>query len=200
MKKITTILLLLVIAFPLVGCQSFIGGPADNQALEEDLARTKQQLEEKYKPQNQTVATQEKPVDATSSAPETDTDIHLSVARPEGEPVEIINIDSLKAVSNGGTSPTVTLNQSYFLTYILTYHWNGSKGTPAGTISLRDSSGKVYGPWQAKLESGVYWTADPETAVPAGTYTVIDSDPGTWSQNSETGGRGITHAKGIPVK
>jgi hypothetical protein len=27
--------------------------------------------------------------------------------------------------------------------------------------------------------------------LPAGTYTVLDSDPATWSQNAETGGQGI---------
>jgi choice-of-anchor C domain-containing protein len=35
------------------------------------------------------------------------------------------------------------------------------------------------------------WIATPNVVIPAGTYTVIDSDPSTWSQNSGSGGQGF---------
>lgn len=38
----------------------------------------------------------------------------------------------------------------------------------------------------------------PDMAIPAGIYTVIDSDPMTWSQNEETEGSGISRGYGIP--
>ena len=71
-----------------------------------------------------------------------------------------------------------------------------------GTIALRDASGRVYGPWQATGSPGqggvanAMWTARPMATLPAGRYTVIDSDPSTWSQNSATHGAGITRVEG----
>jgi hypothetical protein len=67
-----------------------------------------------------------------------------------------------------------------------------------GSISLRDSAGNTYGPWQAYGEPGMggvpdaYWVVEPDVVLPPGTYEVVDSDPSTWSQNSDTGGRGVT--------
>jgi hypothetical protein len=37
------------------------------------------------------------------------------------------------------------------------------------------------------------WIVRPNTTIPAGTYTVIDSDPGSWSENSISGGAGFSH-------
>jgi hypothetical protein len=36
--------------------------------------------------------------------------------------------------------------------------------------------------------------------VPAGRYTVIDSDPGTWSQNADSGGEGHVIVHGEAAK
>ena len=57
--------------------------------------------------------------------------------------------------------------------------------------------------WQASgitTQGGVpnaYWTVNPGIVIPAGTYTVIDSDQDTWAQNDETGGAGIAWGMGI---
>jgi hypothetical protein len=42
------------------------------------------------------------------------------------------------------------------------------------------------------------WTATPNIKLSAGEYTIIDSEPSTWSQNSESGNRGMCTVKGYP--
>jgi hypothetical protein len=209
-KKIAITLLLCMSAYLLSGCELRLGDPKSAETRQNELteqARIKE-AEEKNAEAMRTYQTesasqiqaQEKTTVTTQAVTGSDTAVQYSLDRPEGEPVSIINVNTLLAVFGGGTSPTVTFAQSYYLTDILTYHWNDGKGTPAGTIALRDANGKTYGPWTATLESGVYWTAKPSVTIPAGTYTVLDSDPSTWSQNSETGGNGVTTASGIPLK
>ena len=187
-KKIALVMLLGVSILTLSGCLSgeFLIGQELQKREEQDL--------------NKQINAERKAKDLPRMEVEPPPVALLYEDRPEGEPVQIININNILAVSNGGTSPTVSFDQSYYLTEILTYHWNESVGAPAGTIALRDSNGKTYGPWQASLVSGVYWVAKPGISLPAGSYTVIDSDPSTWAQNVETGGQGITTAQGIPVK
>lgn len=138
--------------------------------------------------------------DAESTPPGDDAPVALYEEKPPGEPVEIFRVGNDLAVYNGGTSPTVEFSSAHYLTEITTYHWNESKGTPAGTIALKGGDGKTYGPWKAHVVNGVYWVANPNVTVPAGSYSVIDSDPRTWAQNSECGGKGMTWASGIPSK
>jgi hypothetical protein len=44
-----------------------------------------------------------------------------------------------------------------------------------------------------------YWTVYPNVTLPAGTYTVIDSDPATWSHNAESSNRGFVRVEGYPA-
>src|SRR5262249_46671884 len=111
-----------------------------------------------------------------------------------------------QAVNNNPTVPTqFTITKDYFVTYIANYHWNGGQGMARGDISLRDQNGKVYGPWQAITSSGqdekqnVNWECKPSVRIPAGTYTVIDSDVASWSQNEKSGRSGISRVKGYPA-
>jgi len=61
-------------------------------------------------------------------------------------------------------------------------------GTGKG-ISLKDASGKLFGPLSVTTSPGsggkanVNWECHPGITLPAGTYTIIDPDPATWSQN-----------------
>ncbi len=110
---------------------------------------------------------------------------------------EIAQIAGLAAVQNGPTAPsTFSLERPRTILRIVTYHWNGGQGKQPGTIGVRDGSGRMYGPWEAQAAPGYrerpncYWYVDPAVQLPAGTYTVVDSDPATWSHNAETGGRG----------
>ncbi len=96
-----------------------------------------------------------------------------------------------------------TLSERSRITKITTYHWNNGKGTPApGTIALRNSAGRLFGPWQAGGQPGsggapnAYWIVLPALKLPAGSYTVIDSNPATWSQNSGTRGAGMAWIEG----
>lgn len=118
----------------------------------------------------------------------------------------IFETPTLAAVYNEPTAPTeFILERPMRITKIRTYHWNYGEGMAPGSISLRDSTGKTYGPWQAYGEPGMggvpnaYWVVEPNILLPAGIYEVIDSDPSTWSQNSETGGRGVTLVYAIPA-
>ncbi len=102
-------------------------------------------------------------------------------------------------VDNGGTSPSFTTTTQKRLYSIYTYHWNYGNGVMPGTIALQRSDGLTFGPWHTVGLPGqggapsVYWFATlGGLLLPAGTYTIIDSDPSTWAQNSGTGGLGMS--------
>jgi hypothetical protein len=101
-------------------------------------------------------------------------------------------------VYNGGKSPEWTITGPMLVSKIQTYHWNDKQGAPPGTIGLKSSDGTSYGPWEAQGLPGqfdvpnAYWVVTPNQVIPAGTYTVVDSDPATWAQNEDTWGRGCT--------
>ncbi|MDD1759787.1 MAG: hypothetical protein LUQ44_04205, partial [Methanothrix sp.] len=105
----------------------------------------------------------------------------------------IYNSWNLGYVDNNPTcSPFFTTAEPQTITYIDTYHWNYGAGAPGGTIRLRNGHGMLYGPWEAEsaIDQGEvpkgYWIAHPNEVIPAGTYIVEDSDPATWSKNSES--------------
>ena len=125
---------------------------------------------------------------------------------PTGTAEVSFEVGNIYGVYNGPTQPTVfTLNAPRVLALIQNYHWNSARGATPGTISLQDAGGRTYGPWQAEGSPGqggvpnAYWTARPMVLLPAGTYTVIDSDPASWAQNSESGGRGFTRVETLPA-
>jgi len=125
------------------------------------------------------------------------------------ETVEVLfDISNPKQVFNGASSPSkFTSKETWKITQIYTYHWNDGQGQePSGTISLESEDGTLYGPWETIGVDGqggvayAYWVAYPDETIPAGTYTVIDSDPGTWSQNNDSDGAGFVTIQGIRVK
>jgi hypothetical protein len=121
--------------------------------------------------------------------------------RPAGEPVLMWKAGNDGAIEGGGGKPPkVTQDKTYFVTEICTYHWNNGAGSSPGEITLKAADGTVYGPWKTTLRNKVYWIAEPKRDIPAGTYTLIDSDPATWAQNSSSGGTGMGWAYGIPVE
>ena len=118
---------------------------------------------------------------------------------------EMYTITSIGGAENGPSQPTVfTIAESWMVTEIKTYHWNNGQGVPPGMISLKSSDGITYGPWQAIGYPGqgdvadAYWVVNPQVVIPAGTYTVIDSDPATWAKNdADTGGMGMSWGTGV---
>lgn len=110
---------------------------------------------------------------------------------------------NIYTVYNNPTSPTkFVVSQPYVITSIANYHWNNGRGSKPGTIGLRDSNGNFYGPWSTSGSPGqggvpnANWTAAPNVKIPAGEYTVVDSEPGTWAQNSTSKNAGFTTVKG----
>lgn len=124
----------------------------------------------------------------------------------QSAPAEIFTIfdnGNIAAVRNRPTRPTeFELLEPTRIVTIKTYHWNNGRGSIPGTIAVRSMSGETYGPWQAAGEPGqggvpnAYWAARPNADLPAGQYTVIDSNPSTWAQNSLSGGAGFASAEG----
>lgn len=106
------------------------------------------------------------------------------------------------AVLNGGLPSSFILEQSTYISEIRTYHWNEGIGTAdSRSIKLIDQNGIVYGPWSTIGSDGlhennlstanIYWIAYPNETLPMGTYTVMDSDPATWSSNPTSEGFGM---------
>ncbi len=125
--------------------------------------------------------------------------------KPLDEPIKVADTGNIYGVSNGPTVPTTfSLSSTHLVTFISTYHWNSARGATPGTIGLQSSDGKVYGPWKVTTRAGqggvpnAYWDVFPNIIVPAGTYTIIDSDPASWSQNQQSGGRGMAEVKATP--
>ncbi|MDP3564021.1 MAG: hypothetical protein Q8R70_05980 [Methanoregula sp.] len=116
---------------------------------------------------------------------------------PAAEELFLIT-ESNAAVQNNPPNPRViTIGSPMYVTRVMTYHYNSNQGAVPGTIALKDEGGKIYGPWQAVDDKGstgipsIHWTVKINEFVPAGKYTIIDSDPSTWSHNSEVGNAGV---------
>jgi hypothetical protein len=118
----------------------------------------------------------------------------LLLSNPARASVTVFNNENGGAVSNNptGGNPQLTLSQYSKIDYIRTYHWNNGRGAPLGRIWLQGGPNNLqYGPWQSTAYAK-FWVVEPVNIyLPAGTYTVFDSDPATWSHNSQTGGKGF---------
>lgn len=115
----------------------------------------------------------------------------------------LFEVGNIGGVRNGPTQATrFTLNTPHVITLIQDYHWNSGRGAPPGSIALKGKDGRLHGPWPTRGSPGqggvpnAYWTAYPNVTLPAGTYTVIDSDPASWAHNAESGNRGFVRVEG----
>ncbi|HWB23345.1 MAG TPA: hypothetical protein VG652_10700 [Gaiellaceae bacterium] len=131
-----------------------------------------------------------------------------------GSQVKLFDNTNGFAIGSGGTTPTFsTGGKAYCVTYIQTYHWNDGKGSPPGRLGLRRVAGSaglpaLIGPLAAKASAGqnnapkVNWHVGVPTAAPQvidGSYSCTDSDPATWSANSQSGGAGFCIVQGVPA-
>lgn len=118
----------------------------------------------------------------------------------------LLNIGNGLVVSGGGTSPSFTIDTPHVITEMYSYNYGDGDGSPgAGTLALRAADGTVYGPWECTADEGqggvpnALWFAYPDAEIPAGTYTMVNSNPATWSHNEQSGGLGFSYVKGTPV-
>ncbi len=133
--------------------------------------------------------------------------VGLSAVAAQAQQVrELYNNTNIYGVGNGiYGQPTFTLSTATEITEIANYHWNYGRGAAPGSISLRSTNGRFWGPFAARGSSGqgnaqnVNWTAIVNVAVPAGTYMVFDSSPNTWSSNQQSGGRGFSKVYGFGI-
>ncbi|MCX6543211.1 MAG: BatD family protein [Acidobacteria bacterium] len=129
------------------------------------------------------------------------------VPAPTGTNVVVFKITNIGGFSTSPSAPTqFTISRPHVISYVFTYHWNDGNGSArTGTIALRHANGAVFGPWAATGTPGqggvpnAGWEVRPNVVIPAGTYTIVDSSPSTWAQNSESGGRGHTIVEGHAV-
>ncbi|HSM23294.1 MAG TPA: hypothetical protein VK856_00330 [Anaerolineaceae bacterium] len=140
------------------------------------------------------------------SDPTQKTCVKITVSDVPIDDEEIFYNGNVGGVSNGPTNPTVfTIDKERLITNIMNYHYFNAGALP-GTISLQHSDGTVYGPWQTwgiVGQGGVvnaYWAFYPLVKIKPGTYTVIDSDPSTWSHNYESDYCGFTWIRAMKLK
>jgi PKD repeat protein len=116
-----------------------------------------------------------------------------------GSQIKLFDNSNGGGVLNAAKPPSFsTKGRAYCLVSLTTYHWNNGQGKAPGTIGLTGSS--TAGPFKATGSAGqggvpnVNWTVNVPTAKPVvinGSYTCQDSDPASWSQNPQTGGKGF---------
>ena len=130
----------------------------------------------------------------------------LTPAPQANGPVQILGIENAQSVRNGATvASTFTAGSAIRVLSIRTYHWNNGRGRVPGTIALRAESGQIHGPWRANGLPGsggvqnAYWIVAPGHTIPPGQYTVMDSDPSTWSTNDAAGRRGMFRIEWVPA-
>ena len=130
----------------------------------------------------------------------------------------LARIASDAAVASSPSVPTTfRLDAPAWITRLWTYHWNDGRGARPGTISIVSATtGETIGVWPVVATRHMfatapgttwptagdgppflYWTALPAIWLPAGDYEVRDSSPGNWSQNEETGHRGVLVVHGV---
>lgn len=110
--------------------------------------------------------------------------------------------NNIAGVQNEVQNPTIiTLENDSTIAFIFNYHYFNN-GTEPGTIALIGEDGTKYGPWQATGRVGqgdvknAYWDVYPDIELKKGNYTVVDSDPETWSNNDGSDFCGFTEVRG----
>jgi hypothetical protein len=147
-------------------------------------------------PKDEMASSRWSPGDATAAA------TPATPAVPASAPVKLFDLGNVYGVRKGAKAPTFTLAKAAMITDMMTYHYIVGGGPAPGTIGLKSADGTVYGPWQTTGLDGqgnvknAYWDAKPNVVVPAGTYTVTDSGPGTWSTNDQAKGLGFVTVTG----
>jgi hypothetical protein len=121
-----------------------------------------------------------------------------SAAPAAAKPVVVFANGNTLGIRKGGKAPTFKLEKAATVTEMSTYHYVDGGLPAAGTLGLKGADGKLYGPWTCTGSDGqggiknAFWFAHPNAEVPAGTYTIVDSEPSTWSTNDKAKGLGFS--------
>ncbi|MFI4973632.1 MAG: hypothetical protein ACHP84_03720 [Caulobacterales bacterium] len=118
---------------------------------------------------------------------------------------DLCNNTNIYGVQNHPRShqTTCVLTQTAKVSQLITYHWNNSRGSAPGSITLVSATTGQQWTVPAGGSSGqggapnVNWTANVNLTLPAGTYLIRDSDPATWSWNQQSGGNGFAKVEGV---
>lgn len=132
--------------------------------------------------------------------------VAINAATPQAAAKVLYDNTNGDALLDGPKSKLwLTFGRDTKITEIITYHWNGGRGTQGGTISLIEkTSGRTIGTWTAVCTPGmngvpnVNWTVKPNL-LPKGTYRVAVSAPETWSYNAQSQNAGITKISGYSI-
>ncbi len=109
------------------------------------------------------------------------------------------NPDTVLSNPTGG-NPQFTLSGLTQIDSIRTYHYNNRRPGSPGQIWFEGGPNRAkYGPWQATLQSKYYFSVQPKIILPAGTYSVFDSNGATWSHNKASKSQGFVSIEGTPV-
>ena len=121
---------------------------------------------------------------------------------PATDAIDLVVVGNIGGIIPGAElAASFTVDVPTLITSIANYHYGPE--TPPGQVGLTAADGTFFGPWQTTGSDGqggvrdATWTATPMVVVPAGTYTVWDSEPSTWSTNDEAGGVGFTTVRGV---
>ncbi len=116
---------------------------------------------------------------------------------------EIFYNGNIYGVQSGPQNPTeFTFDEPWHIVYMENYHYFNNGELP-GEIGLVHEDGTVYGPWKCVGRVGqggvenAYWVCYPYVTLKAGKYTVTDSDPDTWSHNSQSNNCGMTRIRAL---
>jgi hypothetical protein len=141
-------------------------------------------------------------VGLASTAPASVQGASAATAGPCSQPPQsdwVFNGYNNCGVLNGAKPAVFRITKPAHIVSLADYHFNGGVRVKPGTIGLQAANGYVFGPYHTKPDTDGNWIATMSITVPAGTYTIIDSDPNTWSQNPASGGRGFVRVFGAFV-
>ena len=111
---------------------------------------------------------------------------------PVRSEIQAANVENIYGVNISPTAPTLfSVSSSYLVTFIQTYHWSLGRGAQPGTMALQKEDGTILGSGLALGKPGqggvpnANWKVSPNMVIPDGTYTIADSVPAIWAQNSQ---------------
>ena len=130
----------------------------------------------------------------------------MNTARTQADTI-FNNWNTAGVIQGNPTAETIfTIDESMVINSIANYHWNypghDDDYVMDKTIGIEGIGGSgdwvLLGEWDVTATDGAFgatnvnWWAYPGITLSAGTYRVYDSDPGTWSHNSQSGNRGFS--------